>query len=72
MRNPEDKTFVGAGTLWAFREMEDKELYRNHATVVDLPYDRMDTKERKNLNGPVKTYHISESERDKDEKRKRS
>ena len=67
MRSKYDNTFAGAGTLWAYDEEKEnnKELYRSHYIEVELPYDYMNTDTRKNLNGPVKTYHISELEDDK-------
>lgn len=54
MRNPEDGTFAGAGTQWAF--YEDQEMYRDNKVHVNLPYDFLTKEERRALSGPVKTY----------------
>jgi len=74
MRSKYDNTFAGSGTYWAYDEEKEnnRELYKSHYVEVELPYDQMTTDTRKDLNGPVKTYHISELEREKDAKRKRS
>ncbi len=64
MKSELDNTWAGSGTQWAFYEVyeNDKELYRNHSTHVNLAYDFMSKEQRKSLHGPVKTYHISELE----------
>jgi len=56
MRKAHDGRFAGAGTAWAYRD--DSETYKDIKVDVMLPYDFMTTEQRKNLNGPVKTYFI--------------
>lgn len=69
LRKSHDGLIAGSGTDWSF--YEEDETYEDVKVNMKTPYDYMDTDTRKNLNGPVKSYHISELERDKDEKRKR-
>jgi len=51
-----DGRYAGSGTLWAYRERE--ETYQDVKVDVNLLYDFMTKEQRKNLNGPVKTYFI--------------
>ena len=63
LRKAHDGLIAGSGTDWSF--YEEDETYEDVKVDMKTPYDRMDTKERKNLNGPVRTYHISELEEEK-------
>jgi len=60
LRKSHDGLIAGSGTDWSF--YEEYETYEDVKVNMKTPYDYMNTDTRKNLNGPVKTYHISELE----------
>ena len=62
LRKQHDGQFAGSGTDWSFYEKD--ETYEDVKVDVKTTYDYLSTEQRKSLNGPVKTYHISELEDD--------
>ena len=62
LRKSHDGRFAGSGIDWSFYENE--ETYKDVKVNVQTDYDYMTKEQRKSLNGPVKTYHISELEDD--------
>ena len=62
LRKSHDGLIAGSGTDWSF--YEEDETYEDVKVDVKMTYDYLSTEQRKSLNGPVKTYHISELEGD--------
>jgi len=60
MRKLHDGLYAGSGTWWAF--YEDEETYQDNQVQVILPYDHLSKEQRKQLNGPVKTYYLERTD----------
>lgn len=60
LRKAHDGLFAGSGTEWSM--YEEDETYEDVKVNMKTSYDFMTKEQRKDLNGPVKTYHISELE----------